>query len=96
MKTTFRPRNLPRLALLLTLLALPLAQTLAQAADTAVATVATAATTASTQPEMADTLRQSGKIYVVVASVVVIIAGLLTYLVALDRKATRLERLLKD
>ena len=93
MKNTFRPRNLPRLALLLTLLALPLAQTLAQAADTAVANTAA---TAATQPEMADSLRQSGKIYVVVASVVVIIAGLLTYLVALDRKATRLERLLKD
>ncbi len=43
-------------------------------------------------PAMADDLRASGKIYVVVAAVVVIIAGLLAYLVALDRKVGRLEK----
>ncbi|OGX91394.1 CcmD family protein [Hymenobacter coccineus] len=43
-------------------------------------------------PAMADDLRASGKIYVVVAAVVVIIAGLLVYLIALDRKVGRLEK----
>ena len=43
-------------------------------------------------PEMADGLRQSGKIYVVVAAVVVIVAGLLFYLISLDRKVGKLER----
>ena len=42
-------------------------------------------------PEMADVLRQSGKIYVVVAAVVIIVAGLLFYLVSLDRKVSKLE-----
>lgn len=44
------------------------------------------------QPEMADALRQSGKIYVVVLVVFIIVAGLLLYLVRLDRKVSRLER----
>ncbi|WP_201986210.1 CcmD family protein [Hymenobacter rubidus] len=43
-------------------------------------------------PEMADVLRQSGKIYVVVAAVVIIVAGLLVYLISLDRKVARLEQ----
>ncbi|AWM34680.1 CcmD family protein [Hymenobacter nivis] len=43
-------------------------------------------------PAMADDLRASGKIYVVVAAVVIIIAGLLVYLIALDRKVSRLEK----
>jgi len=52
---------------------------------------ATAAATAD-QPEMADALRASGKIYVVVLVIVIIISGLLLYLVRLDRKVSRLER----
>lgn len=51
-----------------------------------------AAQTAAGQPEMADTLRQSGKIYVVVAVIVVVLAGLLFFLISLDRKLTRLEK----
>ncbi|MFD1469709.1 CcmD family protein [Hymenobacter caeli] len=47
-------------------------------------------------PAMADDLRASGKIYVVVAAVVVIIAGLLVYLIALDRKVGRLEKRTTD
>jgi CcmD family protein len=46
-------------------------------------------------PEMADALRQSGKIYVVVAAVVIIVAGLLFYLISLDRKVSRLEQEIK-
>ena len=42
--------------------------------------------------EMADQLRANGKIYVVVAVVVVILLGLILYLVRLDRKITRLEK----
>lgn len=47
---------------------------------------------AADQPEMADALRQSGKIYVVVLVIVIILSGLLLYLVRLDRKVSRLER----
>ena len=56
------------------------------------ATSALAQTTGTDAPEMADGLRQSGKIYVVVAAVVIIVAGLLFYLVSLDRKVSKLER----
>jgi CcmD family protein len=48
------------------------------------------------EPEMADTMRSEGKIYVVVTILVVILAGLLAYVFALDRKATRLEKKLDE
>ena len=51
---------------------------------------------AADQPEMADALRQSGKIYVVVLVIVIILSGLLLYLVRLDRKVSRLERELEE
>ena len=54
-----------------------------------------AAQTAET-PEMADSFRADGKIYVVVAVIAVVLAGLLALLVSLDRKVSRLERELKD
>lgn len=41
--------------------------------------------------EMADTMRSSGKIYVVVAVVVVVFAGLLVYLWRIERKVSKLE-----
>lgn len=44
------------------------------------------------QPEMADVMRANGKIYVVVAIIVIILIGLAAYLFTLDRKITRLER----
>jgi CcmD family protein len=44
------------------------------------------------QPEMADALRASGKIYVVVLVLVIIVVGLLAYLVRLDGKVGRLEK----
>lgn len=44
------------------------------------------------QVEMADALRSNGKIYVVVAVVVVILLGLFIYLFRLDRKISRLEK----
>jgi hypothetical protein len=45
-------------------------------------------------PEMADRMRADGKIYVVVAMILVILAGFIFYLVLLDRKVRRLESLL--
>lgn len=46
--------------------------------------------------EMADGLRSEGKIYVVVAIILIILAGLIVYLVALDRKVKKLENLLAE
>ncbi len=46
--------------------------------------------------EMADALRQDGKIYVVVTVLLTVLAGVLFYLIALDRKVGRLEKQLKD
>lgn len=45
--------------------------------------------------EMADTMRADGKIYVVVAVIAVVLAGLVVYLVTLDRKIGRLEKEMK-
>jgi CcmD family protein len=46
--------------------------------------------------EMADTMRSEGKIYVVVAILLVILAGLIIYVFTIDRKATRLEKKLEE
>jgi uncharacterized transporter YbjL len=42
--------------------------------------------------EMADTMRKEGKIYVVIAVILTIFAGLVLYLVRLDRKISKLEK----
>lgn len=42
--------------------------------------------------EMATELRESGKIYVVVAVLVTIFAGITIYLIALDKRIRRLEK----
>jgi hypothetical protein len=42
--------------------------------------------------EMADTFRQEGKIYVVVAVVSIILMGLVLYAVSLDRKISSIEK----
>ncbi|MBP9926688.1 MAG: CcmD family protein [Cyclobacteriaceae bacterium] len=46
--------------------------------------------------EMADTMRSEGKIYVVVAILLIILSGLIAYLIMLDRKITRLEKKVKE
>lgn len=46
--------------------------------------------------EMADTFRSEGKIYVVVAIVLIVLAGLIAYLFAMDRKISKLERRFND
>lgn len=42
--------------------------------------------------EMADGLRSSGKIYVVVAVLAIVFIGLLLYLISIDRKISRIEK----
>ena len=49
---------------------------------------------AQEQAEMADRLRADGKIYVVVAIILVILAGFIAYLFSMDRKIKKLEDLL--
>jgi hypothetical protein len=46
----------------------------------------------SEKPQMADAMRSNGKIYVVVAVLLIILAGLFLYLFQTDRKLTRLEQ----
>lgn len=45
----------------------------------------------STEPEMADTFRAEGKIYVVVSVCLIVLFGLIAYLTGLDRRLRRLE-----
>ena len=47
---------------------------------------------AQEQVEMADELRSSGKIYVVVGVVLTILTGLLLFLILMDRKVNDLEK----
>ncbi len=47
-------------------------------------------------PEMADAMRSNGKIYVVVAVLTIVLAGVLFYLISLDSKISKLEKELKD
>jgi CcmD family protein len=42
--------------------------------------------------EMADRLREDGKIYVVIAVLVTIFIGIIAYVIRLDRKISRLEK----
>lgn len=49
----------------------------------------------NSQVEMADQFRADGKIYVVVAVIMTIFAGITAYLFVLDKKITHLENLNK-
>ena len=42
--------------------------------------------------EMASTMRSNGKIYVVIAVILTIFAGIIIYLIRLDRKMSKLEK----
>jgi hypothetical protein len=42
--------------------------------------------------EMADVMRSEGKIYVLVGIIVIIFAGIIVYLITIDRKISKLER----
>jgi len=58
--------------------------------------LASPALRAQQEVTMADTLRSEGKIYVVVAIMLVIFAGIIAYLFSIDRKVTRLEKRIQD
>ena len=59
--------------------------------------ISTIVTNASAQnAEMADTFRSEGKIYVVVAIILIVLAGLITYLFMLDRNLHKLEKMLEE
>ena len=51
---------------------------------------------AQSEVEMADGMRAEGKIYVVVAIILIVLGGLVAYLALLDRKVKKLENLLTD
>jgi CcmD family protein len=42
--------------------------------------------------EMADQMRSSGKIYVVIATIVIVFVGLAIYLFTIDRRLKKIER----
>jgi len=48
------------------------------------------------EPEMADTMRSNGKIYVVVAVILIVLVGLFIYLFAIDKKVRNLEKKIED
>ena len=43
--------------------------------------------------KMADVMKENGKIYVVIAVMLTILAGLVLYLIRLDRKISKLEKI---
>ncbi len=53
-------------------------------------------TQAAAQPEMADTMRSEGKIYVVVGIILLVLIGMILYLFTLDRKIGKLENRLRE
>lgn len=54
--------------------------------------VCVAALAQTAEPEMADMMRSEGKIYVVVAIILIILAGLFLYLFTLDKKIGLIEK----
>ncbi|MEI9919595.1 MAG: CcmD family protein [Bacteroidota bacterium] len=55
-----------------------------------------AAAFAQEKPEMADGLRASGKIYVVVGVILIVLVGLFIYLFSIERKVKKLEQKIED
>jgi CcmD family protein len=53
---------------------------------------ATAFAQQSESVDMADALRSSGKIYVVVATIVIVFLGLAIYLFSIDRRLKKIEK----
>jgi hypothetical protein len=51
---------------------------------------------AQAEPEMADGMRSEGKIYVVVAIILIVLSGLIVYLFTLDKKVSKLEELVRN
>jgi hypothetical protein len=47
-------------------------------------------------PDMADPMRQSGKIYVVVGVITIIFIGIIVYMITVDSRVSKLEKSIKD
>ena len=47
---------------------------------------------AQSKVDMADTMRSNGKIYVVIAIILTIFAGLIFYLIRIDKKISKIEK----
>lgn len=47
-------------------------------------------------PEMADTMRSNGMIFVLVGVILIILAGLFIYLFSIERKVKKLEQKIED
>lgn len=54
--------------------------------------IALSASAQAMEVEMADTLRAEGKIYVVVIVCLMVLGGLISYLVYLDKRISKLEK----
>ncbi|MBS1666117.1 MAG: CcmD family protein [Bacteroidetes bacterium] len=52
--------------------------------------------TSNSKVAMADAMRSNGKIYVVIAVLLIILFGLFLYVIRLDKKISRLEKENKD
>ena len=63
---------------------------------TLVLSVLTPLAASAQDAEMADTFRSEGKIYVVVAIILIVLTGLILYLFLLDRKMNKLERMIAE
>ena len=54
------------------------------------------AASAQSEPEMADTMRSNGKIYVVVGTILIVLVGLFAYLFSIEKKVKKLEQKIDD
>jgi len=52
--------------------------------------------TEKSEVEMADKFREDGKIYVVIAVILIILSGILIYTASIDRKVTKMETQLME
>lgn len=89
-------KMLNKWALVVCLALAPLFYTPLQAQDQNESVVVEANAEPAQKIEMADRLRQDGKIYVVVGCVLVVLAGMIFYLVSIDKKVSRLEKHYQD
>ena len=86
-----------KLKFLLFLFILTLAVPVVSQAQTTVATTTEETVSGgNSDVEMAETLRRDGKIYVVVAVIITVLAGLIVYLIRVDGKVSKLEKQLKS
>jgi len=58
--------------------------------------ISTLALAQDNQVEMADIMRSNGKIYVVLAVILIVFFGFIFYLIHLDRKISKLEKEIKE